>query len=120
MIHTDSLSAMHIVKHQACTSKSNHLVKYYHYLFQEVEAGNVALRYITADDQVADLLTKPLAAEAHANLSDKLLHGFRGLEPRPGSVATPHQLRLRQLSRMRAARKRLQKPSSLHLPLPMP
>ena len=60
------------------------------------------------EDQVADLLTKPLPAEAHANLTDKLLHGFHGLEPRPSSVATPHQLRLRQLSRMRAAKKRLE------------
>ena len=118
VIYTDSLSAMYIVEHQACTSKSNHLVKFYHYLWQEVQAGNVTLKYITAEDQVADLLTKPLAAEAHANLTDKLLHGFQGLTPRPGSVATPHQLRLRQLSRMRAAKKRLQKPFPLNLSPP--
>ena len=106
-IYSDSQSAIAMVKQGNSTTRANHLVKVYNYLCQEVTAGNVALQYITAEDQVADILTKPLAAEVSLTFAHKLKYGFDGVEPASGNVSDPHQLRLRQLSRMRAAKRRL-------------
>ena len=107
VIYTDSQSAMAMVKTGSSTSRANHLVRVYNYLCQEVTAGNVDLKYITAEDQVADILTKPLSAEISLTFAHKLKYGFDGVEPESGNVSDPHQLRLRQLSRMRAAKRRL-------------
>ena len=46
-----------MIEHQSCNNKSNHLVKLYNYCYQEMQAGHVELKYITSEDQVADLLT---------------------------------------------------------------
>ena len=100
---------MYMVDYHTFATMSDHLVKYYNYIAQEVLANHVSLVYITSDDQIADVLTKPLAAEAHQNLSRRLQHGLDGIEPTPGSIATVHQLQLRNLAKMRAAKKRLAK-----------
>ena len=118
VIYTDSLSAMFMVEKQHSNNKSNHLVKFYNYVHEAVEQRLVALKYITSDDQVADLLTKPLAAEASSNLTDKILHGLNGVLPTPGSVATPHQIRLKQLTKMRAAKAKQDRVTKAHQPAP--
>ena len=111
VIMSDNKSAMFMAELHNSSRRADHLVKIYNFIHQEIEAGTVALKYIAADDNVADLLTKPLPAAAHENLTNKLLHGFDGIAPRPGSVATPHQLRLKAFAKARAAHRRLTKGS---------
>jgi hypothetical protein len=48
------------------------------YIYQEVLAETVEIKYINVHNQVADILTKPLALEQYA-LSDRLLRGFNGV-----------------------------------------
>jgi hypothetical protein len=50
-----------------------------HYNYQEVLAKIVELKYINKYYQVEDILTKPLALEQYAVLSDRLLRGFNGV-----------------------------------------
>ena len=41
--------------------KSKHIEIKYHYIRDMVQRGAVKLQYVATDDQVADVLTKPLA-----------------------------------------------------------
>ena len=107
VIYTDSASAIALAEFQSSTTRANHLVKIYNYLRQQIEAKQIILKHISGDDNVADVLTKPLPAEAHANLSHKLMYGLDGIEPSSGNVATQHQLNLRTLAKMRAAKRRM-------------
>jgi hypothetical protein len=49
------------------------------YIDQEALAKTVEVKYINTHNQVADILTKPLALEQYAVLSDRLLRGFNGV-----------------------------------------
>jgi hypothetical protein len=49
------------------------------YIYQEVLATTVEVKYINTHSQVVDILTKPLALEQYAVLSDRLLRGFNGV-----------------------------------------
>jgi hypothetical protein len=49
------------------------------YIYQEALAKPVEVKYINTLNQVADILTKPLALEQYVVLSDKLLRGFNGV-----------------------------------------
>jgi hypothetical protein len=57
------------------------------YTYQEVLAKTVEVKYINTHNQVADILTKPLALEQYAVLSDRLLRRFNG-------VPVTHELNL--------------------------
>ena len=107
VIYTDSASAQAMVDHRSSTQRANHLTKFFNYVKQEVEISNVELRHIPGQDNVADLLTKALAAEAHSNLSHKLQYGLDGIPPDLHSISTPHQRRLRSLAKIRAANRNL-------------
>jgi hypothetical protein len=49
------------------------------YSYQDVLAKTVKVKYINTHNQVVEILTKPLALEQYAVLSDKLLRGFNGV-----------------------------------------
>jgi hypothetical protein len=49
------------------------------YIYQEVLAKTVEVKYINTHNQVADILTKPLAFEQYAVLSNRLLREFNGV-----------------------------------------
>jgi hypothetical protein len=93
---------MAMIEFSNATSKSNHLVKAYNYVHQEIAAGRITLKYITTDDQIADVLTKPLPAESHINLTNKLLQGLGGVKPASGTIATQNQIALKKKTRLRA------------------
>jgi hypothetical protein len=60
-------------------SNVGHMMMRINYIYQEVLAKNVEVKYINTHNQVADILTKPLALEQYAVLSDGLLRGFNGV-----------------------------------------
>jgi hypothetical protein len=49
------------------------------YIYQEIVAKIVEVKYINTHNQVADILTKLLVLEQYAVLSDRLLRGFNGV-----------------------------------------
>jgi hypothetical protein len=49
------------------------------YIYQEVLVKTVEVKYINTHNQVADILTKPLALEQYTVLSDRLLWEFNGV-----------------------------------------
>ena len=52
--------------------KSNHIEIKYHYIRDTVQRGAVKLQYIATDDQIADVLMKPLARVKFEYFMEKL------------------------------------------------
>ena len=67
-MNTDSQSAMAIAKNPRFHGRAKHIDIKYHYVRDSVQAGKIKLVYCPTDDMVADILTKPLAADKHCKL----------------------------------------------------
>ena len=52
--------------------KSKHIEIKYHYIGDMVQRGAVKLQYVATDEQIADVLTKPLARVKFEYLREKL------------------------------------------------
>jgi len=51
--------------------KLKHIEIWYHYIHDMVQRGFVKLQYVCIDEQVADVLTKPLSSETSLVLSER-------------------------------------------------
>ena len=52
--------------------KSKHIEIKYHYIRDMVQRGEVKLRYVAMEEQIADVLTKPLARVKFEYFGEKL------------------------------------------------
>ena len=52
--------------------KSKHIEIKYHYIKDMVQRGAMKLQYVATDEQIADVLTKPLARVKFEYFKDKL------------------------------------------------
>ena len=52
--------------------KSKHIEIRYHYIRDMVQKGAVKLQYVATDEQIADVLTKPLSRVKFVYFRDKL------------------------------------------------
>ena len=52
--------------------KSKHIEIKYHYIRDMVQRGEVKLQYVAAEEQIADVLTKPLARVKFKYFREKL------------------------------------------------
>ena len=52
--------------------KSKHIEIKYHYIRDMVQRGEVKLQYVAIDEQIADVLTKPLARVKFEYFKEKL------------------------------------------------
>jgi hypothetical protein len=57
----DNQSCIKMTKNPVFHDKSKHLEIRYHYICDVVQRGAVKLQYVGTDEQVADVLTKPLS-----------------------------------------------------------
>ena len=60
-IHCDNQSCVKFLKNPVFHEKSKHIQIKYHYIRDMVQWGAVKLRYVVTKEQIADVLTKPLA-----------------------------------------------------------
>ena len=51
------------------------------YIHQEQKCGNIQLKWINTENNVADILTKALPFPIYESHSDTLMHGHHGLPP---------------------------------------
>jgi len=65
VIFCDSQSVIHLSKNPSLHSKSKHIDVRYHWIRDVLEKKLLELEKIHTDDNVADMLTKPLAKERH-------------------------------------------------------
>jgi ATP sulfurylase len=52
--------------------KSKHIEIRYHYIRDMVQRGAIKVQYVSTDEQVADVLTKPLSRVKFENFRDNL------------------------------------------------
>jgi hypothetical protein len=71
-IHCDNTSAISVSKNPVLHSKTKHIPIKYHFLREQVTNRVVQLNYIPSKEQIADILTKPLAATPFGYLRKKL------------------------------------------------
>ena len=60
-IWCDNQSCIKLLENPMFHDKSKHIEVRYHYIRDIVEKGVVKLQYLATDEQVADVLTKPLS-----------------------------------------------------------
>jgi hypothetical protein len=59
-IHGDNQGSLSLAENPQYHQKTKHIEVQYHYIRQEVKAGNVVLNYLPTERMPADGLTKPL------------------------------------------------------------
>lgn len=59
-IHCDDQSCIKIFENLVFHDRSKHIEFKYHFIRDRVQTGVVGLQYISTEEQVADVLTKPL------------------------------------------------------------
>uniref|UniRef100_A0A8D9ARJ7 Copia protein n=2 Tax=Cacopsylla melanoneura TaxID=428564 RepID=A0A8D9ARJ7_9HEMI len=60
-LYEDNQSAIHMAKNRENGKRTKHVDIKYHFIRDEVEKGNVILKYVPTDKQVADMFTKSLS-----------------------------------------------------------
>jgi hypothetical protein len=68
----DNQSCIKMTKNLVFHDKSKHIEIRYHYIRDMVQRGAIKLQYVSTDEQVADVLTKPLSRVKFGHFRDKL------------------------------------------------
>ena len=71
-IYCDNQSCVKLSENPVFHDKSKHIEIKYHYIKDMVHRGEVKLQYIAMDEQIADVLTKPLARVNFEYFREKL------------------------------------------------
>jgi hypothetical protein len=68
----DNTSAISVAKNLVFHKRMEHLEVRHHFLRDHVEKGDIKMRYINTERQLADIFTKPLDASRFATLQGKI------------------------------------------------
>jgi hypothetical protein len=69
----DNTSANSVAKNLVFNKKMRHVERRHHFLRDHVEMGDIEMRYIDAERQLADIFTKPLDSSRFADLRGGLV-----------------------------------------------
>jgi hypothetical protein len=64
----DNTSVISVVKNPVFHKKMRHVERRHHFLRYHVEKGDIEMRYIDTERQLADIFTKPLDSSRFADL----------------------------------------------------
>ena len=62
-IFCDNMSSIQLASNPVFHARTKHIEVHYHFVREKVLAGEVELRYVGTEDQVADIFMKALGAE---------------------------------------------------------
>ncbi|KAL4089751.1 hypothetical protein QTP88_024723 [Uroleucon formosanum] len=68
ILYIDNQSAIRLVKNPEFHKRTKHIDVRYHFIREKYEDGQFQLQYIGTEDQIADILTKPLVKECFEKL----------------------------------------------------
>jgi hypothetical protein len=68
----DNTSAISVVKNLIFHKKMRHVESRHHFLRDHVEKGDIEMRHIDTERQLADIFTKPLDSSRFANLREEI------------------------------------------------
>ena len=69
----DNTSAIALASNPVFHSRTKHIEVDYHFVRERVVRGDLHLQFISTDDQLADLFTKPLSTQRFQRLTSKLM-----------------------------------------------
>ncbi|PON54728.1 hypothetical protein TorRG33x02_301590, partial [Trema orientale] len=72
MIYYDNIGATYLSVNPVFHSKMKHIAIDYHFVRDHVTSGSFGVSYISTKDQLADVLTKPLARQSFLSLRSKI------------------------------------------------
>jgi hypothetical protein len=72
VIYCDNQSCIKLSENPVFHDRSKHIEIIYHFIRDRIQKGAVKLQYISTDEQVADILTKPLVKGKFVFFRDKL------------------------------------------------
>ena len=72
IIHCDNQSCIKLSENLVFHDRSKHIEMRYHFIRDLVQRGALKLQYIHTDEQIADILTKPLTASKFMHFCDKI------------------------------------------------
>jgi hypothetical protein len=72
MIYCDNQSCVKLSENLVFHDKSKHIEIKYYYICDKVQKGEVKLQYISIDEKITDILTKPLSKGKFVYFRDKL------------------------------------------------
>jgi len=75
----DNKSAINLAKHPTLHGRSKHIELRFHYIREQVSKGNVAVEYYQAEEQLADLMTKPIQVSRFKQICSKLVNSLKDL-----------------------------------------
>jgi transposase InsO family protein len=73
ILHCDSQSAIALAQNDVHHSRSKHIDLRHHFIRDEMTAGRITLKWVSSQDQVADILTKTLLPRIFIRLRDSLV-----------------------------------------------
>jgi hypothetical protein len=68
-LYCDNLSSKAIAKNPSHHSEAKHIDIHYHFVCDNIESGNIIIKYISTGDMVADICTKALACTKNTHFS---------------------------------------------------
>jgi len=71
-IYVDNVYAINLAKNPVFHQRSKHIDIRYHFLRDQVGKNMIKLEYCRSEDQIADILTKPLKIDVFIKLRDML------------------------------------------------
>lgn len=72
ILKVDNKSAIALAKNPVHHERSKHIDTRYHFIREHVEKGSVRLEYVKTENQLADILTKPLGRQRFHELKEKI------------------------------------------------
>jgi hypothetical protein len=72
VILCDNQSCIKMTESPVFHDRSKHIEIHYHFICNMVQRGALKLQYISMDEEVADVLTKPLSCVKFEHFQDKL------------------------------------------------
>lgn len=72
LILCDNVNAQCLANHLVLHSKTKHVKIYFHFVSEKFISGSLVVEYTSSQEQIYDILTKPLASSRFVNLKTKL------------------------------------------------
>jgi len=67
-LYCDNTSAINLTKNPIQHSKTKHIEIRHHFIRDHIQKGNIEIKLVKTENQLADLFTKPLASDRFNNL----------------------------------------------------
>ena len=71
-LQCDNVGAIYLSANPVFYARTKHIELDYHFVREQIQQGKVVVRFISSEDQIADILTKPLGRASFKRHRNKL------------------------------------------------